>query len=122
MLHPEKELAEYLDGELSDDRRPALERHLKRCKRCRRSVDEYRQIQERLRSMDVPPPGEDLTARILRCSQPERPAAEAKPTETQATGRQPAEAASRIDRSGAAAGLSNSMVHGAAFRRDWKKH
>lgn len=71
MLHPEKELAEYLDGELSDDRRPVLERHLERCGRCRRNVDEYRQIQERLRAMDVPPPGQDLTARILRCGQPE---------------------------------------------------
>ncbi|MFT4468278.1 anti-sigma factor family protein [Arthrobacter sulfonylureivorans] len=107
MLHPEKELAEYLDGELSDDRRPALERHLKRCKRCRRSVDEYRQIQERLRSLDVPPPGEDLTARILRCSRPETPTPQARPTGRGATGTMPADNDPRIDRFGAPVGRSH---------------
>ncbi|MEV7647907.1 anti-sigma factor [Arthrobacter sp. NPDC089319] len=101
MLHPDKELAEYLDGELSDDRRPALERHLKRCKRCRRSVDEYRYIQERLRSLDVPPPGEDLTARIMRCSQSDGATAEVKPTGTGARGNKPAETGSLIEWSGA---------------------
>jgi len=108
MLHPDKELAEYLDGELSDDRRPALERHLKRCKRCRRSVDEYRSIQERLRSLDVPAPGEDLTARILRCNQPEN----RRPWTTPAGG-ESAGAASPVDRSGTAADRYHPVVPGA---------
>ncbi|MET1152897.1 zf-HC2 domain-containing protein [Arthrobacter sp.] len=116
MLHPDKELAEYLDGELSDDRRPALERHLKRCKRCRRSVDEYRAIQERLRSLNVPPPGEDLTARILRCNQPGGPTAEANPTGTWTPGSKPADAASLIDRSGAPEDRSDSTVPDAGFQ------
>jgi anti-sigma factor RsiW len=116
MLHPDKELAEYLDGELSDDRRPALERHLKRCKRCRRSVDEYRYIQERLRSLDVPPPGEDLTARILRCNQPDGPTAEVGPTGMWTPGSKPAEAAPFIDRSGAPEHRSDSVIPGAGFQ------
>ncbi|MGM0929519.1 MAG: anti-sigma factor family protein [Actinomycetota bacterium] len=116
MLHPDKELAEYLDGELSDDRRPALERHLKRCKRCRRSVDEYRYVQERLRSLDVPHPGEDLTARILRCNQPDRPMAEVKPTGRWTPGSKPAEAASLIERSDAPGDRPDSAVPGAGFR------
>ena len=116
MLHPDKELAEYLDGELSDDRRPALERHLKRCKRCRRSVDEYRDIQERLRALDVPPPGQDLTARILRCNQPDSPTAEARPTGTGARGSNPAEAASLTEPSGAPGDRPGSVVPGADFQ------
>jgi anti-sigma factor RsiW len=116
MLHPDKELAEYLDGELSDDRRPSLERHLKRCKRCRRSVEEYRDIQERLRSLDVPPPGEDLTARILRCNQPDGPTADVKPTEIGAPGSHPVEAASLIERSGAPGDRTDSVVPSADFR------
>ena len=116
MLHPDKELAEYLDGELSDDRRPALERHLKRCKRCRRSVDEYRYIQERLRSLDVPPPGEDLTARIMRCSQSDGPTAEVKPTGRGASGSNPAEAGSLIERPDAPGDRPEAVIPEADFR------
>jgi hypothetical protein len=65
MRHPERDLAEYLDGELADERRPGFERHLQRCARCRESVAEHRAIQERLRALDVPPPGPDLASRIL---------------------------------------------------------
>jgi Putative zinc-finger len=65
MRHPERDLAEYLDGELADDRRPGFERHLAGCERCRRWIADHRAIQERLRSLDVPAPGPDLTGRLL---------------------------------------------------------
>ncbi|EMY33479.1 hypothetical protein D477_014782 [Arthrobacter crystallopoietes BAB-32] len=65
MRHPERDLAEYLDGELADDRRPGFERHLQRCERCRRWIADHRAIQERLRSLDVPAPGPDLASRLL---------------------------------------------------------
>lgn len=65
MRHPERDLADYLDGELADDRRPGFERHLASCERCRSWIAEHRALQERLRSLDVPAPGPDLTGRLL---------------------------------------------------------
>jgi anti-sigma factor RsiW len=65
MRHPERDLADYLDGELADDRRPGFERHLASCERCRSWITEHRALQERLRSLDVPAPGPDLTGRLL---------------------------------------------------------
>ncbi|NKX53760.1 anti-sigma factor family protein [Arthrobacter mobilis] len=66
MRHPVRELGEFLDGELPDSRRLMLERHLERCARCREIVAGQRHVQERLRSLDVPPPRPDLANRILR--------------------------------------------------------
>jgi anti-sigma factor RsiW len=65
MRHPERDMADYLDGELDDDRRPGFERHLASCERCRSWIAEHRALQERLRSLDVPPPAPDLTGRLL---------------------------------------------------------
>jgi anti-sigma factor RsiW len=87
MRHPERDLADYLDGELADDRRPGFERHLTSCERCRSWITEHRALQERLRSLDVPPPAPDLTGRLLNAparadSEPGRsrpPAADAPP-------------------------------------------
>lgn len=66
MRHPVRELAEFLDGELPDSRRLLLERHLERCARCREVVAGQRDVQARLRSLDVPAPRPDLANKILR--------------------------------------------------------
>jgi len=66
MRHPVRELGEFLDGELPDSRRLLLERHLERCARCREVVAGQRDVQARLRSLDVPAPRPDLANKILR--------------------------------------------------------
>jgi len=65
MRHPIRELGEFLDGELPDSRRLLLERHLERCARCREMVAGQRDVQARLRSLDVPAPRPDLAKKIL---------------------------------------------------------
>jgi anti-sigma factor RsiW len=65
MVHPERHLLEYLDGELPGHQVAGLERHLARCERCRKRVEQHRLIKHRLRSMAVPGQHSDLSHRIL---------------------------------------------------------
>ncbi|MFD1211296.1 anti-sigma factor family protein [Arthrobacter sp. GCM10027362] len=119
MRHPVRELGEFLDGELPDDRRLVLERHLERCARCREIVDGQRHIQERLRSLDVPAPRPDLANRILRESPiaSERPYPPAPPAvPAAATGDPSAKSAARrvaLTASAVLAGASVLTIAGA---------
>ena len=53
-------LSEYLDGELTDEERHAMESHLAGCARCTATLDELRQIVDRARSIGPRPPHADL--------------------------------------------------------------
>jgi len=49
------QLDDYLDGNLSGEKRDQLERHLGECEDCRISVTEAQEIQQALREIPVPP-------------------------------------------------------------------
>ena len=69
-------LSEYLDGELTDEERHAMESHLAGCPRCAATLDELRQVVDRARSMGPRPPQADLWPAIAdRIATPGWPAA-----------------------------------------------
>src|SRR5258708_34162490 len=49
-----EQLSAFLDGELSEGERIALERHLQGCAACQRSLAELRQVRALLRTLPVP--------------------------------------------------------------------
>ena len=53
-------LSDYLDGELSEAERRALERHLGACPACTATVARLLQVVERARALPDRPPGADL--------------------------------------------------------------
>ena len=56
---PEEEvLGAYLDGELPDDQRAAVENHVKDCGDCAASLDELRRLEELVRGAPLPPVAE----------------------------------------------------------------
>jgi anti-sigma factor RsiW len=59
-------LSEYIDGELSDDERRALESHLAGCPTCAATLAELRQVVERARDLGPRPPEADLWPAISR--------------------------------------------------------
>lgn len=65
MRHPKRHLREFLDAELPDRKRAAVQAHLERCANCRCLVEEERRMRSRLRAMNIPSPGADLAQRIM---------------------------------------------------------
>src|SRR5207249_1924131 len=53
-------LSEYLDGDVSDDERYAVESHLAGCPDCAAALDELKQVVERARTAGPRPPRADL--------------------------------------------------------------
>lgn len=53
-------LSEYVDGDLDEAQRSALESHLAGCDACRATLAELRQVVERAQAMDDRPPARDL--------------------------------------------------------------
>jgi len=53
-------LSDYLDGDLSDAERRALERHLNACPTCTAALDELARVVERARELPGQPPAADL--------------------------------------------------------------
>lgn len=49
-------LSAYLDGELNEDERVALEQHLPTCEQCQRALDDLREVRTLLRAMPIPTP------------------------------------------------------------------
>lgn len=49
-------LSAYLDNELDEGEREALERHLPTCEQCQRTLDEFRMVRSLLRAMPMPAP------------------------------------------------------------------
>src|SRR5437879_503956 len=47
-------LSAYLDGELDEGEREALEQHLPTCEQCQRTLDEFREVRALLRAMPMP--------------------------------------------------------------------
>jgi len=47
-------LSAYLDGELDEGEREALEQHLPTCEQCQRTLDDFREVRALLRAMPVP--------------------------------------------------------------------
>jgi anti-sigma factor RsiW len=70
-------LSEYLDGELSDGERIALEAHLPGCDECSRVLDDLRQVVARARNLPDEDPARDLWLGIAQ-----RIGARARGTET----------------------------------------
>ncbi len=65
-------LSEYLDGELPESERAALEAHLETCPSCRETLADLRRIVVRARSLDDRPPSRDLWSGVAgRIGMPE---------------------------------------------------
>ena len=60
-----KHLNTYLDNELRDRKRNAVERHLSVCPSCRAVLKALQDLEPVLQAANVPPPPADLTSRIL---------------------------------------------------------
>lgn len=77
-------LSEYLDGELKEAERRALERHLGACPGCTAALAELAAVVERARALPASPPATDLWAGVAaRIGAKARPA---RPVRAQATG------------------------------------
>ena len=59
-------LSEYLDGDLPDDQRLALERHVEGCPGCATALDELRRVVAGARSLEDREPATDLWSGIAR--------------------------------------------------------
>lgn len=62
---PKLELSRYVDGELRPAQSRTVRAHLEDCPRCRRVVQEYRQIAEAARSFQPDPPDDRILERVL---------------------------------------------------------
>lgn len=60
MAHLGAEVAGFVDGQLTDERRIAAELHLASCARCRTAVNEQRRLKERMSGARLPAPPSDL--------------------------------------------------------------
>ncbi|HEU5169409.1 MAG TPA: zf-HC2 domain-containing protein, partial [Gemmatimonadales bacterium] len=69
-------LSEYLDGELNESERAALERHLAACPACTTTLADLTRVVARARALPAPPPTGDLwpgiAARLAAGRAPER--------------------------------------------------
>jgi predicted anti-sigma-YlaC factor YlaD len=59
-------LSEYLDGELPDNERVALEAHLQECDQCTATLDDLQRVVRRAQSLAPMTPGNDLWPAIAR--------------------------------------------------------
>lgn len=65
MIHPRRALQDLVDGELSDRRRVAVERHVSRCASCSASVSRLRAFKSDLLGLRNPSPDPALQHRLL---------------------------------------------------------
>ncbi|WP_104179141.1 zf-HC2 domain-containing protein [Arthrobacter sp. B0490] len=65
MLHPHRSLQDLVDGELTDRRRIAVERHVSRCASCAASVAHLRGLKSALLGLRNPSPDPDFQQRLL---------------------------------------------------------
>jgi hypothetical protein len=65
-LHPRDRLSEYVDDELAVDERAVVDRHLALCEACRAELHAIRLLARAVAADPVPPPPDDLVARIGR--------------------------------------------------------
>ena len=65
MLHPRRSLQDLVDGELSDRRRIAVERHVSRCSACAETVTRLRGLKSALLGLSNPSPDPALQRRLL---------------------------------------------------------
>jgi len=65
MFHPHRSLHDLVDGELTDRRRLAVERHVSRCPSCAAALSRIRALKSTLLGLDRPDPHPDLQRRLL---------------------------------------------------------
>lgn len=65
MLHPRRSLQDLVDGELSDRRRIAVERHVSRCSPCSAALTRLRGLKSALLGLRSPSPDPDFQRRLL---------------------------------------------------------
>ncbi|WP_043441019.1 anti-sigma factor family protein [Arthrobacter sp. L77] len=65
MLHPQRSLQDLVDGELSDRRRIAVERHVSRCSSCAAALERIRGLKSALLGLSRPQPHPDFQRRLL---------------------------------------------------------
>ncbi|WP_167398956.1 anti-sigma factor family protein [Arthrobacter pityocampae] len=65
MLHPRRSLQDLVDGELSDRRRIAVERHVSRCPSCAAALERVRGLKSTLLGLSRPHPHPDFQRRLL---------------------------------------------------------
>ena len=65
MLHPHRSLQDLVDGELSDRRRIAVERHVARCSSCASALVRIRDLKSTLLGLSRPQPHPDFQRRLL---------------------------------------------------------
>jgi len=59
-------LSAWVDGELRESERKALEEHLQNCQSCRQAERELRELKRKLEAIPVPPPEPEMWSRVLR--------------------------------------------------------
>lgn len=65
MFHPRRVLQDLVDGELSDRRRIAVERHVSRCTSCAETVSQLRNLKSTLLGLRLPVPYPALRSKLL---------------------------------------------------------
>lgn len=65
MLHRHRSLQDLVDGELSDRRRIAVERHVSRCPSCAAALERIRSLKSTLLGLSRPHPHPDFQRRLL---------------------------------------------------------
>lgn len=112
MLHSQRSLQDLVDGELSDRRRIAVERHVTRCSSCAVAVGRLRGLKTSLLGLRNPDPDPELQRRLLA---PDFASTTASPTgsgHVDTPGRPPEQV-----RSGSRVASSSSGPHPAPARR-----
>ncbi|TKV29639.1 hypothetical protein FDK12_01540 [Arthrobacter sp. NamB2] len=73
MRHPHRSLQDLVDGELSDRRRMAVERHVSRCSACSTAVARLRGFKSALLGLRNPEPDPEFQLRLLSSAQGSAP-------------------------------------------------
>ena len=56
----------YLDGELDKEHKAEIEKHLKECEVCRKELEELRQLDEHVRTVEIEEPSREFIFNINR--------------------------------------------------------
>ena len=61
-----EQLSAWIDGMLTESERRSLEAHLQSCETCRQTVEELRELKNKLQTIPVPSPKPEMWNRVMR--------------------------------------------------------